>query len=155
MKISNDCRPNREFQIVSLYEGTDIELPKRGTYFSAGYDLKSAETVVIGAGETVLVPTGLKVLLPDNEFLAIYPRSSLAGKYGITLANCVGIVDSDYHNNSDNEGHVQVLLKNTTDSDYVVKKGDKIAQGIFQEYKRVANDSPCGPRTGGFGSTGK
>ena len=111
MKIPNDCRPNREFKVVSLYEGTGIELPKRGTYFSAGYDLKSAETVVIGAGETVLIPTGLKVLLPDNEFLAIYPRSSLAGKYGITLANCVGIVDSDYYNNEDNEGHIQVLLK--------------------------------------------
>ena len=111
--------------------------------------------MVVGAGETVLIPTGLKVLLPDDEFLAIYPRSSLAGKYGITLANCVGVVDSDYYNNEDNEGHIQVLLKNTTTTDYVVKKGDKIAQGIFQEYKRVANDCPRGPRKGGFGSTGK
>lgn len=155
MKIPNDCRPNREFKVISLYEGTDIELPKRETYFSAGYDLRSAETVVVGAGETVLVPTGLKVLLPDDEFLAIYPRSSLAGRYGITLANCVGVVDSDYYDNEDNEGHIQVLLKNTTATDYVVKKGDKIAQGIFQEYKRVTNDCPRGPRKGGFGSTGK
>ena len=148
-------KPWRRFEIISLYNGTDIEIPQRGTHFSAGYDLQSAETVVIGAGETVLVPTGLKSAFPGDEFMAIYPRSSIAGKYGITLANCVGIVDSDYYNNPDNEGHIQVLLKNTTATDYVVKKGDKIAQGIFQEYKRVANDCPRGPRKGGFGSTGK
>lgn len=147
--------PYRRFQVVSLYNGTDIKIPQRSTYASAGYDLESAETVVIGAGETVLVPTGLKCIFPPDEFLAIYPRSSLAGKYGITLANCVGIVDSDYYNNSSNEGHIQVLLKNTTDSDYVVKKGDRIAQAIFQPYMITDRDNPRGSRTGGFGSTGK
>lgn len=148
-------RPWRRFEIISLYNGTDIEIPQRGTYFSAGYDLQSAETVVIGAGETVLVPTGLKAAFPGDEFMAIYPRSSLAGKYGITLANCVGIVDSDYYNNSDNEGHIQVLLKNTSTDDYVVKKGDRIAQAIFQPYCVTENDKPRSTRTGGFGSTGK
>ena len=147
--------PYRRFQVVSLYNGTDIKIPQRSTCASAGYDLESAETVVIGAGETVLVPTGLKCIFPPDEFLAIYPRSSLAGKYGITLANCVGIVDSDYYNNSSNEGHIQVLLKNTTDSDYVVKKGDRIAQAIFQPYMITDSDNPRGSRTGGFGSTGK
>lgn len=147
--------PYRQFKVISLYDGTDINIPQRSTQCSAGYDLESAETVVIGAGETVLVPTGLKAFFPSDEFLAIYPRSSLAGKYGITLANCVGIVDSDYCNNSSNEGHIQVLLKNTTDSDYVVKKGDRIAQAIFQPYMITGRDSPRGSRTGGFGSTGK
>jgi dUTP pyrophosphatase len=148
-------KPWRRFEIISLYNGTDIEIPQRGTYFSAGYDLQSAETLVIGAGETVLVPTGLKAAFPGDEFMAIYPRSSIAGKYGITLANCVGIVDSDYYNNSDNEGHIQVLLKNTSDSDYVIKKGDRIAQAIFQKFYVTENDKPRSTRTGGFGSTGK
>ena len=147
-------RPWRRFEVISLYNGTDIEIPQRGTHFSAGYDLQSAETLVIGAGETVLVPTGLKAAFPGDEFLAIYTRSSVAGKYGITLANCVGIVDSDYYNNSSNEGHIQVLLKNTSDSDYVVKKGDRIAQAIFQPYSITEDDKPRSVRTGGFGSTG-
>ena len=146
----------RRFEIVENYKGLDIELPRRETSQSAGYDLKSAETVVIGAGETVLVPTGLKVIMLPDEFLAIYPRSSVAGKYGITLANCVGIVDADYYNNPHNEGHTQVLLKNTSDIDYVVKKGDRIAQGIFQVYYTTTDDKPVREsREGGFGSTGK
>lgn len=148
-------KPWRRFEVISLYNGTDIEIPQRGTYFSAGYDLQSAETLVIGAGETVLVPTGLKAAFPGDEFMAIYPRSSIAGKYGITLANCVGIVDSDYYNNSDNEGHIQVLLKNTSDNDYVIKKGDRIAQAIFQKFFITEDDRPRSTRTGGFGSTGK
>ena len=152
--IKND-KWYRVFEVISLYEGTDIEIPQRGTHFSAGYDLKSAETVVIGAGETVLIPTGLKARFPLDEFLAIYPRSSVAGKYGITLANCVGIVDSDYYNNTDNEGHIQVLLKNTSTVDYVVKKGDRIAQAIFQRFQTTGDDRPRTVRTGGFGSTGK
>lgn len=152
--IKND-KWYRGFEVISLYEGTDIEIPQRETRFSAGYDLKSAETVVIGAGETVLIPTGLKARFPLHEFLAIYPRSSVAGKYGITLANCVGIVDSDYYNNTDNEGHIQVLLKNTSTVDYVVKKGDRIAQAIFQPFTPTVDDRPRTVRTGGFGSTGK
>ena len=111
---------------------------------------------MIGAGETVLVPTGLKVTMLPDEFLAIYPRSSVAGKYGITLANCVGIVDADYYNNPQNEGHIQVLLKNTSDIYYVVKKGDRIAQGIFQVYYTTTDDKPVREsRNGGFGSTGR
>lgn len=146
----------RRFEIVKNYKGLDIEIPRRETSNSAGYDLQSAETVVIGAGETVLVPTGLKVTMLADEFLAIYPRSSVAGKYGITLANCVGIVDADYYNNPQNEGHIQVLLKNTSDIDYVVKKGDRIAQGIFQVYYTTTDDKPVREiREGGFGSTGK
>lgn len=78
-------KPWRRFEIISLYNGTDIEIPQRGTHFSAGYDLQSAETVVIGAGETVLVPTGLKSAFPGDEFMAIYPRSSIAGKYVLHL----------------------------------------------------------------------
>lgn len=146
----------RRFEIVKNYKGLDIEIPRRETSKSAGYDLKSAETVVIGVGETVLVPTGLKVTMLPDEFLAIYPRSSVAGKYGITLANCVGIVDADYYNNPQNEGHIQVLLKNTSDIDYVVKKGDRIAQGIFQVYYTTTDDKPVREsRNGGFGSTGR
>lgn len=144
----------RYFDTVTGYKGLDINLPKRQTVMSAGYDIESAETVIIGAGETVLVPTGLKVCMPSDEFLAIYPRSSLATKFGVVLANTVGIIDADYINNEDNEGHIMVPLKNTSDVDFVVKKGDRIAQAIFQPYSITNNDKTTKMRSGGFGSTG-
>ena len=145
----------RYFNTVKEYKGLDINLPKRQTSMSAGYDIESAETVVIGAGETVIVPTGLKAHMPSNEFLAIYPRSSLATKFGVVLANTVGIIDADYVDNEDNEGHIGVPLKNTSDVDFVVKKGDRIAQAIFQPYYIVNDDNTTTMRNGGFGSTGK
>lgn len=147
---------NRCFQVVSTYKDLDIRIPQRSTYYSAGYDLESAETVIIGGGEVVLVPTGLKVKIPYGEFLALYPRSSTASKYGITLANAVGVIDSDYYDNENNEGHIMVPLWNTSKLDYVVKKGDRIAQGIFQSFKATDDDYPKDiKRGGGFGSTGK
>ena len=144
----------RYFDTVTEYKGLDINLPKRQTIMSAGYDIESAETVIVGAGETVLVPTGLKAYMPSDEFLAIYPRSSLATKFGVVLANTVGIIDSDYADNKDNEGHIMVPLKNTSDVDFVVKKGDRIAQAIFQKFYVTEDDKPRSTRTGGFGSTG-
>ena len=144
----------RYFDTVTEYKGLDINLPKRQTIMSAGYDIESAETVIVGAGETVLVPTGLKAYMPSDEFLAIYPRSSLATKFGVVLANTVGIIDSDYADNKDNEGHIMVPLKNTSDVDFVVKKGDRIAQAIFQSYCITNNDETTKMRSGGFGSTG-
>lgn len=145
----------RGFEVVSAFEEQNINLPTRKTTESAGYDIECAEAVTLEPNQVVLVPTGLKAFMAYDEYLAIHIRSSMAIKRKLALVNSTGIIDSDYYNNEDNEGHIQVLLKNTTATDYVVKKGDKIAQGIFQEYKRVANDCPRGPRKGGFGSTGK
>lgn len=143
----------RGFEKVSGYEY--VNFPKRKTKQSAGYDIESAVNVVITPGETKLIPTGLKAYMCENEWLGIYIRSSIAVKYGIILANSVAVIDSDYYNNPDNEGHIMIALMNTSEMPYTVKKGDRIAQGIFHQYYKVDNDSADDDRTGGIGSTGK
>lgn len=143
----------RGFEKVSGYEY--VNLPQRKTKQSAGYDIESAVNVVINPGETKLIPTGIKVYMDENEWLGIYIRSSLAIKYGLILANSVAVIDSDYYNNPDNEGHIMLPIRNVSGMPYTVKKGDRIAQGIFHRYYKVDNDSADGDRTGGIGSTGK
>lgn len=143
----------RGFEKVSGYEY--VNFPKRKTKQSAGYDIESAVNVVINPGETKLIPTGIKAYMDENEWLGIYIRSSIAVKYGIILANSVAVIDSDYYNNPDNEGHIMIALMNTSEMPYTVKKGDRIAQGIFHQYYKVDNDSADDDRIGGIGSTGK
>lgn len=143
----------RGFEKVSGYEY--VNLPQRKTKQSAGYDIESAVNDVIDPGETKLIPTGLKAYMCENEWLGIYVRSSLAVKYGIVLANSVAVIDSDYYNNPDNEGHLMLPIRNVSGMPYTVKKGDRIAQGIFHQYYKADDDSADGNRTGGIGSTGK
>ena len=143
----------RGFEKVSGYEY--VNLPKRKTKQSAGYDIESAVDAVITPGETKLIPTGIKAYMKPYEWLGIYIRSSLAVKYGIILANNVAVIDSDYYNNQDNEGHILIAITNISEKVYNVKKGDRIAQGIFHQYYRVDGDKTDGDRTGGIGSTGK
>nr|DAW14785.1 MAG TPA: deoxyuridine 5'-triphosphate nucleotidohydrolase [Caudoviricetes sp.] len=143
----------RGFERVTGYKY--INLPKRKTKQSAGYDIESAIDAVITPGETKLIPTGIKAYMKPYEWLGIYVRSSLAVKYGIILANSVAVIDSDYYNNQDNEGHILIALRNTSKAVYNIRKGDRIAQGIFHQYYKVDDDSADGDRTGGIGSTGK
>ena len=143
----------RGFEKVSGYEY--VNFPKRKTKQSAGYDIESAVDAVITPGEIKLIPTGLKAYMCENEWLGIYIRSSIAVKYGIILTNSVAVIDSDYYNNPDNEGHIMLPIRNVSGMPYTVKKGDRIAQGIFHRYYKVDNDSADGDRTGGIGSTGK
>lgn len=143
----------RGFEKVSGYEY--VNFPKRKTKQSAGYDIESAVNVVINPGETKLIPTGIKVYMDENEWMGIYIRSSIAVKYGIVLANSVAVIDSDYYNNPDNEGHLMLPIRNVSGMPYTVKKGDRIAQGIFHQYYKVDNDSADDDRIGGIGSTGK
>lgn len=143
----------RGFERVTGYKY--VNLPKRKTKQSAGYDIESAIDAVIIPGETKLIPTGLKAYMKPYEWLGIYVRSSLAIKYRLILTNGVGVIDSDYYNNPDNEGHIMIAFTNISGKTYNVKKGDRIAQGIFHQYYKVDNDSADGDRTGGMGSTGK
>ena len=137
-----------------LYD--NIELPKRSTKKSAGYDIRSVEEGIIKPNESMAFRTGLKVDMNDDEVLLIYSRSSQGYKYNVCLANSVGVIDSDYYNNEDNEGHFSVKLINFGDKDYEVKIGDKIAQGIFVKYLTVDDEEKInGKRKGGIGSTGK
>ncbi|WP_301860321.1 dUTP diphosphatase [uncultured Megasphaera sp.] len=145
----------RGFEVVRAYAQAGIALPVRKTAGSAGYDLAAAETVVLPPHAVTVVPTGLKAYMEQDEYLSVFIRSSLAFKKGIMLANSTGIIDSDYYNNGDNEGHIMLACYNTGDVPYTVEKGDRIGQGIFMKYLTVNGDGATAVRTGGIGSTGR
>lgn len=143
----------RGFEFVS--GKLDARLPERATENSAGYDFFAREDVTIFPHTTAVVWTGIKAYMPKEEVLKIYNRSSNPTKKGLVLANSVGIVDADYYNNPDNEGDIGFCFWNITDEIVVIKKGDKLGQGIFETFGLADNDIHGGTRVGGFGSTGK
>lgn len=145
----------RKFEVVAAYKDKSINLPKRATKHSAGYDIESAQDIVINPGEIVKIPTGLKVQMPQDEALFVYPRSSLGIKKGLVTSNAVGVVDSDYYNNSENEGHLMIPLLNFSKEVVKIEKGERIAQGIFHKFYLTDDDFVENERTGGFGSSGK
>ena len=133
-----------------------ISLPVRSTKNSAGYDIKSMEDGIIKPGEAKTFKTGLKVAMNEDEVLYIYSRSSMGYKYNVCLANSVGVIDSDFYNNEDNEGHFKVRLINLGEKDFEVNVGDKIAQGVFMKFLKVDDEEIIDKkRSGGIGSTGK
>lgn len=133
----------------------DILLPKRSTKNSAGYDFYSLYDITIKPNEIVKIPTGIKVCMNENEFLGIFISSSFGFKYNIRMCNQVGIIDADYYNNKDNEGHIFVCLQNHGDKDFVIKKGDRFVQGIFMPFLITDDDNTTSRRIGGIGSTNK
>lgn len=145
----------RKFEVVAAYKDKSINLPRRATKHSAGYDIESAQDIVINPGEIVKIPTGLKVQMPEDEALFVYPRSSLGIKKGLVTSNAVGVVDSDYYNNSENEGHLMIPLLNFSKEVVKIEKGERIAQGIFHKFYLTDDDFVENERTGGFGSSGK
>lgn len=100
-----------------------------------------------------LVSTGMKCKLPSQLYLELSVRSSSPLKYWIIMANGVGIIDSDYYNNEDNEGEIFFQLINLSPFPIQLRKGDIIGQGIIKHYYRTENDISTGVRKGGFGST--
>ena len=148
----------RGFEVIKGYEDKDITLPIRKTARSAGYDIEAAEDIVIpmykpGCKPT-LIPTGLKAYCEPDECLLLLNRSS-GPKKGFLLANSVGLIDSDYYGNVDNDGHLFFAYFNCTNHDIEVKKHDVIGQGMFTKFLVVDNDNATGERVGGFGSTSK
>ena len=100
-----------------------------------------------------LVPTGIKCEMPEGFYLELSVRSSCPLKHWLILANGVGIIDADYYNNPDNEGHIYFQMINLSPFDIVLRKGDVIGQGILKKYFITDDDAAQGERTGGFGST--
>lgn len=148
----------RGFEIAKGWEDKGINLPVRKTKYSAGYDVEAAEDVVIppykpGIKPT-LIPTGLKVYCMEDEWIMLVNRSS-GPKKGVILPNSIGVVDYDYYNNIDNDGHFYFQFWNFKDEDLVIHKGDVIGQAIFQKYLLADDDGAEGERVGGFGSTDK
>ena len=147
----------RGFEIAKGFEGEKINLPKRSTKNSAGYDIEAAEDCIVPAfklgQKPTLIKTGLKAYMEKDEVLILANRSSNPGKKGLVLANSIGVVDSDYYGNPDNDGHIMFAFYNFKEEDVQIKKGERIGQGMFQKYLITDDDSANGERIGGFGST--
>lgn len=138
----------------SIYN--ELNLPKRATKGSAGYDFYSPMDFFLNPEESIKIPTGIRARIDDGWVLKIYPRSGLGFKYRVQLNNTVGIIDSDYYN-SDNEGHIFIKITNDSNEGKTlfVKRGEAFAQGIFVEYGITVDDDADAIRNGGFGSTSK
>ena len=138
-KISFDQFRSDVSDDKAMYE--NYSLPKRSTINSAGYDFEALYDFVIKPGQIKKIPLGIKASMNSNEVLLLLVRSSQGFKYNVRMCNQVGVIDSDYYNNVDN--------------DYVVKTGDKICQGIFINYLVVDNEEKIDrKRLSGIGSTG-
>lgn len=144
----------RRFEKVRRVEG-EVELPRRSTAKSAGYDFIVPEDTICKSHEITMVKSGVKAYFPDNETLLLFNRSSNPKKKGLIILNGVGVVDADYADNPDNEGEIAGLFYNMLDEDVVLKAGEKMMQGVFVQYGITEDDVAEGERTGGFGSTGK
>ena len=149
----------RGFEIAKGWENKGINLPIRKTAKAAAYDLEAAEDMVIPSfklgQKPTLIPTGLKAYMQSNEVLMLFPRSSSPKKQGIIFPHSAGIIDADYYGNIDNDGHIMIQCFNIKDEDVVIKKGEAIAQAMFQNFLIIDNDDAKGERVGGFGSTSK
>ena len=132
-----------------------VDLPKRSTSRSAGYDFTSPSYVRIEPGQTKKIPTGVKAYMQPDEYLALHIRSSLGIKHNLMLANSTGIIDSDYYSNPDNDGEIIIAITNMGSEPYEIKFGERFAQGIFCKFLITDDDNAKSERTGGIGSTDK
>lgn len=149
----------RGFEVAKGWEDKNINLPKRSTKNSAGYDVEAAEDVIIPVFENgckpTLVHTGLKAYCQPDEWYMLANRSSGPGKRKIVLANGIGVIDADYYGNPDNDGEFMFAFYNIGTEPLEIKKGDVIGQVVFQKFLIVDNDQAEGERLSGFGSTDK
>lgn len=141
---------------VKVVNKSNHRLPEYATIGSAGMDLKAniSEPVVLKPLKRELIPTGLYMQIPTGHEVQIRPRSGLACKYGITVVNAPGTIDSDYR------GEVKVCLINLSDTPFVVNPGERIAQAVLNkvekiEWNEVAELDETERGEGGFGHTGK
>ena len=136
---------------------SSFDLPKRSSGYSAGYDFKLSMDILIPSQTTVIIPTFIKVQLDKDKMLNLYPRSSYGIKKNLMIANTIGVIDSDYYNNPDNEGHIMIAYRNMGKAKIQLKQGDKFAQGIIQQFFLVDGDEygKGDKRLGGIGSSGK
>jgi dUTP pyrophosphatase len=142
-------------KVKRLPHAKDLPLPYYATDHASGFDLMAAveEPVIIKPMERKVIPTGIVIELPEGFEAQIRPRSGLALKYGITLLNSPGTVDADYR------GEIKVLLINLGQEEFVVKRGDRIAQMVICPVVRVLLEevqelTPTERGPNGFGSTG-
>lgn len=163
---------------------TETLLPLRGTQTSAGYDFYAPKDLVIRPQEQLMFWTDVKAKIPEGEVLLLDIRSSIGVNNGLMMANTIGIIDSDYYNNPDNDGNIGICIRNLNpnmqykgsevhdidvydsvaipeikslykENTVTIKAGERIAQGIFVKYQEAENCNTDKKRTGGIGSTDK
>lgn len=149
-------QPDITMQVQVEPEGEGLELPTYATSGAAGMDLRAAidDEIVIPPGGRELVSTGIRIAVPRGYEAQVRPRSGLALRHGIAVLNAPGTIDSDYR------GTVAVILANLGQEDFVVKRGDRIAQLVVApvaraelvQVERLENSERGG---GGFGHTGR
>lgn len=133
----------------------DVELPKRADKGSAGYDFFAPVNITILPKETAKVYTNVKAYMQEDEVLLLVPRSSL-GINGLVVANTLGVIDSSYYNNPNNEGNIILTLYNRSGKAINIKRGERFVQGIFTKYLIADEDTTLHEeRIGGTGSSGK
>jgi dUTP pyrophosphatase len=137
-KISFDRFKKDVADDIELYNA--YNLPKRKTKFAAAYDFHAMGDYMLKPGETMKIPTGVKVAMENDEVLLLISRSSMGFKYNVRLCNQVGVIDADYYNNKDNEGHMWIRIQNEGNEDYHIKKGDGMCQGMFIKYLTVDDE---------------
>ena len=130
----------------------NIQLPKRATSGSAGYDFYLPIPDIALSIEPVTIPSGIRCVMPQGLVLMLFPRSGLSFKHGTRLMNTCGIIDSDFAEGK-TEGHI--LVKMVADYGFHLYKGDRYVQGLFLPYAITSDDAADGQRTGGIGSTGE
>ena len=141
-------------EVKTIYQ--ELQLPKRATKGSAGYDFFSPLNFTLKPGETIKFPTGIRCEMELGWVLSLYPRSSLGFKYRLQLNNTVGIIDSDYFD-SDNEGHIFAKITNDSNEgkSVTIQANEGFLQGIFLPFGISEDDDVDTVRNGGFGSTNK
>ncbi len=144
-----------EVRVLRIPEGQDLEPPARATGGSAGVDLRARldQDLRLEPGARALVPTGLKLAIPPGYEGQVRPRSGLALRHGLSLANSPGTIDSDYR------GEVGVILVNLGAEPFTLRRGERMAQLVLQRVEPVewqeAGDLAGSERgAGGFGSSG-
>ena len=144
-----------DFQVLIKRLDPELPLPRYSKGGDAGADIVSRIDITLAPGERALVPTGISIALPDGYVALVHPRSGLSIKHGVTMVNAPGTVDAGYR------GELQCIMINHDPTESVTfKRGDRIAQLVFQKVERaefieVEHLPGSGRGEGGFGSTGK
>lgn len=145
----------RKFEVAKGFEDRGVVLPQRKTAKSAGYDIIALtdEDVYVHPGMSVNLETGVKACMEDDEVMLLFIRSSLGIKQGLTLSNSCAVIDADYYNNPDNDGHFILSIINTSNAVQLIPARSRVAQAVFVKYLTVDDDNATGERIGGIGST--
>lgn len=147
----------------------DIVIPKMSLEYVGGELQASDESIISTLIDTITKPednfniiihqvltwTDVSIELDDDKYLQLVVRSSVGNKLGVMLSNTLGIIDSDYFTNPSTGGNIGISLRNLSNKDLTLKKGERIAQGIISTYAQTKGDTTTATREGGFGSSGK